>query len=53
MPKPNQSFYLAHFTHRGGDPVIHANPNMYNDQQRDSRVDPYVTPFVPCTPPEE
>lgn len=53
MPKPDQSFYLAHFTHRGGDPVIHANPNMYNDQQWDSRVDPYVTPFVPCTPPEE
>ena len=36
----------------GGNPVIYANPNLFDDQQWDSRVYPYVTPFVPIYAPE-
>ena len=32
---------------RNGNPVIYANPKMFNEQKWDKDVYPFVTPFVP------
>lgn len=37
---------------RGGNPVIYANPNMFNEQKWDERIYPFVTPFVPTYAPD-
>lgn len=37
---------------RGGNPVIYANPNMFDAQTWDEKVFPFVTPFVPSYAPE-
>ena len=53
----NYSSYGIGFTKnliysRGGNPVIYANPNMFNAQNWDPKVYPFVTPFVPSYAPE-
>ncbi len=36
---------------RGGNPVIYANPNLFDKQKWDKKVYPFVTPFVPSYAP--
>ena len=53
----NYSSYGIGFTKkliysRGGNPVIYANPNMFNAQNWDEKVYPFVTPLVPSYAPE-
>lgn len=37
---------------RGGNPVIYANPHMFESQHWDEKVYPFVTPFVPAYAPQ-
>lgn len=52
----NYSSYGIGFTKkliysRGGNPVIYANPDMFNAQNWDENVYPFVTPLVPSYAP--